>query len=122
MSRSGTTDRKRKAYRRGHNAEWLAAAWLMAKGYRWLARRYRTPIGEIDLIVKRGKTVAFVEVKARGDHGAAEDAVTAAAERRIRNAADIWLARHPDAEGLTFRFDIVLIAPWRRPKHLVNAF
>ncbi|HSM42749.1 MAG TPA: hypothetical protein VK862_18510, partial [Afifellaceae bacterium] len=60
--------------------------------------------------------------KARGGHEAAEDAVTAAAERRIRDAADIWVARHPDAQGLTFRFDMVLIAPWRRPKHVVNAF
>jgi putative endonuclease len=122
MSRPAAPVHKRRAYRRGHRAEWLAALWLTVQGYRLLARRYRTPLGEIDLIVKRGGTVAFVEVKARGDHDTAEDAVTAAAERRIRNAADIWLARHPDAEGLSFRFDIVLIAPWRRPKHLVNAF
>ncbi len=113
---------KKRAYRLGHVAEWAAALWLMAHGYRLLARRYRTKLGEIDLIVKRGGTVAFVEVKARASVEAAEDAITAAAERRIRNAADVWLARHPAAEGLTFRFDIVLIASWRLPKHLVNAF
>jgi putative endonuclease len=113
---------KRRAYRLGHHAEWLALLWLMLKGYRLLAHRYRTKLGEIDLIVKRGGTVAFVEVKARASHDAAEDSITVAAERRIRNAADIWLARHPDAEGLTFRFDVVLIAPWRAPKHLANAF
>lgn len=113
---------KKRAYRLGHHAEWLAVLWLMLKGYRLLARRYRTKLGEIDLIVKRGGTVAFVEVKARTSHDAAEDSITVAAERRIRNAADIWLARHPGAEGLTFRFDIVLIAPWRLPKHLANAF
>jgi putative endonuclease len=122
MINSTAPARKRRAYRLGHTAEWLAAAWLMAKGYRVLARRYRTKLGEIDLIVKRGATVAFVEVKARASHDAAEDAITGEAERRIRNAADIWLARHPKAEGLTFRFDVVLIAPWRAPKHLVNAF
>jgi putative endonuclease len=103
-------------------AEWIAAAWLMSRGYRLLARRYRTKLGEIDLIVKRGSTVAFVEVKNRATHEAAEDAITVAAEQRIRNAADIWLARHPAAEGLTFRFDIVLVSPWRLPKHLVHAF
>ena len=122
MTSELSASKKRRAYRLGHYAEWLAALWLMAKGYRLLARRYKTKLGEIDLIVKRGGTVAFVEVKARASHDAAEDAVTGAAEQRIRNAADIWLARHPRAEGLTFRFDIVLIAPWRAPKHLVNAF
>jgi len=122
MINSTAPAKKQRAYRLGHHAEWLAALWLMAKGYRLLARRYRTKLGEIDLIVKRGRTVAFVEVKARASVNAAEDAVTGEAERRIRNAADIWLARHPKAEGLTFRFDMVLIAPWRAPKHLVNAF
>lgn len=122
MAGSSVPASKRRAYRLGHHAEWLALLWLMLKGYRLLARRYRTKLGEIDLIVKRGGTVALVEVKARTSHDAAEDSITVAAERRIRNAADIWLARHPGAEGLTFRFDIVLIAPWRLPKHLANAF
>ena len=122
MTGGPSADRKRRAYRLGHAAEWAAALWLMAHGYRLLARRYRTKLGEIDLIVKRGRTVAFIEVKARASLEAAEDAVTAAAERRIRNAADIWLARHPAAQGLTFRFDFLLIAPWRLPKHVPNAF
>lgn len=122
MTESPVPAKKRRAYRLGHHAEWIAALWLMAMGYRLLARRYRTKLGEIDLIVKRGGTVAFVEVKARASHDSAEDSITGEAERRIRNAADIWLARHPRAEGLTFRFDVVLIAPWRLPKHLVNAF
>jgi putative endonuclease len=121
MTKSGKNKKKR-AYRLGHTAEWIAAFWLMAHGYRLLARRHRTKLGEIDLIVKRGRTIAFVEVKARASLEAAEDAITAAAEQRIRNAADIWLSRHPAAEGLTFRFDIVLIARWRLPKHLPNAF
>ncbi len=122
MTGGAQEGRKRRAYRLGHAAEWAAALWLMAHGYRLLARRYKTKLGEIDLIVKRGNIVAFVEVKARASLEAAEDAVTAAGERRIRNAADIWLARHPAAEGLTFRFDLLLIAPWRLPKHLPNAF
>ncbi len=113
--------RRQKAYRRGHFAEWTAAAWLLAHGYRMLARRYRTKLGEIDLIVRRGQIIAFVEVKARQSHEAADDAITGTAERRIRDAADIWLSRHPGAAGLSFRFDVVLIAPWRLPKHVPNA-
>ena len=95
---------------------------LCLKGYRLLARRYRTPLGEIDLIVKRGRLVAFVEVKARRTRGAALDAVGAAAERRIVGAADLWLARHPDAAGLDLRYDLVLVTPWRLPAHLPDAF
>ena len=78
--------------------------------------------GEIDLIVRRGQVVAFVEVKARQSRDAAVDAITGTAERRIRGAADIWLSRHPGAAGLSFQFDVVLIAPWRLPKHVPNAF
>jgi putative endonuclease len=115
--------RKRaRAYRLGHGAEWLAALLLMAKGYRLLARRYRTPLGEIDLVMRRGRTIAFVEVKARPTLQAAFDAVGPAAERRLNGAADIWLARHPDAASFDLRFDMVVVRPWRLPRHVANAF
>lgn len=113
---------RRAAYRHGLAAEIAAAAILSIKGYRLLARRYKTPLGEIDLIVKRGDLVAFVEVKARTSEAEALEAVGAAAERRIVGAADLWRARHPDAEGLHLRFDMVLVTPWRVPKHLPDAF
>jgi putative endonuclease len=113
---------RRAAYRHGLAAEIAAAALLSFKGYRLLARRYRTPLGEIDLIVKRGGLVAFVEVKARASDTEALDAVGPAAERRIVGAADLWRAKHPDAAGLDLRYDMVLVTPWRVPKHLPDAF
>jgi len=113
---------RRAAYRHGHLAELAAAALLLLKGYRLIARRYKTPLGEIDLVVKRGRLIAFVEVKARGSFGDALEAVGPAAERRIVGAADLWLAKHPDAVGLDLRYDIVAVAPWRIPEHVPDAF
>jgi len=113
---------RRRAFLRGFAAERLAALLLMAKGYRILARRYRTPLGEIDLIAKRGGTVVFVEVKRRASREAGEWAVTPRAERRIGAAASLWLSRHPAASQLTQRFDLVLVSPLRLPRHLPDAF
>ena len=113
---------RRRAFRHGHRAESLAALWLMLKGYRVLARRTRTPLGEIDLIVKRGGTIAFVEVKARESFAAADAALTRGSERRISAAADLWCARHPDSARFTQRFDLVLVAPFRLPRHIPDAF
>lgn len=110
------------AYRHGHVAEATAALLLMAKGFRLLARRYRTPLGEIDLIAKRGRRIIFVEVKARPTFDEALDAVGPASERRITDAADLWLARHPEAAGLDLRYDMILLAPWRLPRHVADAF
>ena len=110
------------AYRHGLSAEIAAAALLALKGYRLLARRYRTPLGEIDLVVKRGKVIAFVEVKARPTRAEALESVGAAAEYRIVGAADLWRAKHPDAAGLDLRYDMVLVTPWRLPQHLADAF
>ena len=113
---------RKNAYRHGHVAELLAALLLLAKGYRLLARRYKTPLGEIDLIAKRGRLVAFVEVKARPSQREALDSMGAMAERRMVDAADLWLAAHPDAAGLDIRYDLILVTPWRLPKHLPDAF
>ncbi len=113
---------RRRAYRFGLRAETVASFRLMLKGYRILARRYRTPAGEIDLIARRGKLIAFVEVKARRTMAEAAEALTPLAERRIATSADLWLARHPAASGLTMRFDLVLVAPWRLPTHIPDAF
>ena len=113
---------RRAAYRHGHLAEALAAALLLVKGFKLLARRYKTPLGEIDLIVKRGRLIAFVEVKARAFERDALESVGRAEERRMVDAADLWLAKHPDAAGLDLRYDMVVVAPWRLPKHLPDAF
>lgn len=95
---------------------------LLAKGYRPIARRYRTPLGEIDLIVKRGRTIAFIEVKARALERDALESVGTFTERRIVDAADLWLAKHPAASGYDLRYDVVVLTPWRLPRHIPDAF
>ncbi len=111
-----------KAYRRGHRGEWLASLALMLKGYRIVARRYRTKLGEIDLIARRGDLVLIVEVKARPSLIEAMEAVARSSERRIEGAADLWLARQPDHGRLSIRFDLVAVLPWRWPVHVENVF
>ncbi len=110
------------AYRRGHRSEWLAAAALMLKGYRIVARRYRTKLGEIDLIARRGDLVLIVEVKARPTLAAAMEAVGRSSERRIEAAADLWLARQEDFSRLSVRFDLVAVLPRRWPVHVPGVF
>lgn len=113
---------RRKAWRRGRWAEGLAALVLGLKGFRILARRFRTTSGEIDLIAKRGRLIAFVEVKARRNLDEARAALTPYGEQRIARAADLWIARHPAALACTLRFDVVLVAPRRFPRHITDAF
>jgi putative endonuclease len=110
------------AFQTGVSAESLAAAFLMAKGYRILMKRFRTPHGEIDLIAKRRNLVAFVEVKARATLDEAAYAVTPRQQARIINAAQAWLMAHPDHAEFELRFDAILIAPRRLPRHLLAAF
>lgn len=114
--------RRFRAYRRGHRSEWLAALALMVKGFRIVARRYRTKLGEIDLIARRGDLVLIVEVKARPTLAEAMDALGPYAERRIEGAADIWLTRQPDQARLSMRFDMVAVLPRRWPVHVEDAF
>ncbi len=116
------SEARQKAYRLGHRGEWLAAMALRLKGYRILARRYRTKLGEIDLIARRGDLVAIVEVKARPTVEAAMDAVSYHAQIRIERTADLWLARQPDHARLSLRFDLVAVLPRRWPVHVENLF
>jgi putative endonuclease len=111
-----------RAYRRGHRSEWLAALALMLKGYRISARRYRTKLGEIDLIARRGDLVAIVEVKARPTLADAMEAISRESAWRIEGAADLWLARQPDYARLSMRFDMVAVLPRRWPVHVENIF
>ncbi|MBB6012071.1 putative endonuclease [Aquamicrobium lusatiense] len=115
-------NRRKAAYRRGHYSEWLAALALMIKGYRILERRYRTRLGEIDLIARRGDLVLIVEVKARRSLVDAMEAIARQSERRIEAAADIWLSRQPDYGRFSLRFDMVAVLPWRWPVHVENIF
>lgn len=128
-----TTKRKRRdagaaapervaAFRTGLSAESRAAAYLIAKGYRILARRFRTPHGEIDIVARRRQLLAFIEVKARASLDEAAYAVTPRQQRRIIDAAQGWLMTHPEHADFGLRFDAMLIAPRRLPRHLIGAF
>ena len=110
------------AFQTGLSAESRAAACLLAKGDRILARRFRTPHGEIDIVARRRNLLAFVEVKARASLDEAAYAVTPRQQWRIVAAAQAWLIAHPEHAELELRFDAVLIAPRRLPRHLLAAF
>jgi putative endonuclease len=110
------------AFRTGLSAEGRAAAYLMVKGYRILAKRFRTPYGEIDIVARRRNLVAFVEVKARASLDEAAYAVTPRQRRRIVDAAQAWLMAHPEHADFELRFDAMLIAPRCLPRHLLAAF
>jgi putative endonuclease len=109
------------AFRTGLSAESRAAAFLMAKGYRILAKRFRTPHGEIDIVARRRNMIVFIEVKARSLDDAAY-AVTPRQQQRIIDAAQGWLMAHPEHADFELRFDAMLIAPRRLPRHLLAAF
>lgn len=115
-------DKRKHAQRRGLRAEAVAAWWLRLKGYRVLAKAKRMPVGELDLVVCRGRVVAFVEVKARHDVAQAAHAISANQRRRIQHAAEAFMAGRPDLDGFDMRFDAVLIQPWRWPLHLRDAW
>lgn len=108
----------------GHRGETLAALFLQLKLYRIVARRYKTPVGEIDLIVERFGVTVFVEVKARTRSGAPTEAEALGAvnRNRIVRAAQYYLMRNPRRYTAPMRFDVIFLAPWRLPRHLVNAF
>ena len=109
-------------YRRGVWAEWVALLWLMLQGYWPVARRYKTKVGEIDLILRRGNQLVFVEVKARAVMAEAAGAIRAASQARIARAAEWFLQAHPAYQAYAPRFDAVLLARGTWPQHLVNAF
>ncbi len=110
-----------RAFWRGHYAEFAAAAYMLAKGHRILARRFKTRIGEIDLIAKRGRRVVFIEVKHRATIEDCQAAVTPLTRRRVHGAADLWLARHQTFQNFDLGFDLIFIVPRQWPVHLVDA-
>ncbi len=127
MSRAGADPggRSHKAKRSGltgRRAEWLAILWLTAKGYRLLERRFGGKGGEIDLVMKRGRTVAFVEVKARRHLDDATIAITAKKQRLVERRIRHWLSRNAWAASHHLRADAVFLAPWRLPRHVPAAF
>jgi putative endonuclease len=114
--------RRVRARARGIWAERLAAAALALKGYRVVARGFSCAGGEIDIVARRRRTLAFVEVKYRRDADAAPEAVTATKRRRIEHAARVYLTIHPGDAASDIRFDAVLLSPWRWPRHVAGAW
>ena len=110
------------AFRVGISAESRAAAFLIAKGFRILARRWRSPLGEIDIVARRRHLLVFAEVKARASLAEAAESVDERQRRRIAAAAEIWLAANPDKAIFDVRFDAILVAPGKIPRHIPAAF
>ena len=110
------------AFRFGISAESRAAAFLIAKGFRILARRWRSALGEIDIVARRRHLLVFAEVKARASLDEAAESVSDRQRRRIAAAAEIWLAANPDQTIRDIRFDAILVAPGKIPRHIPAAF
>lgn len=106
----------------GRTAEVIAAVWLMAKGYQILGFRLRLPQGEIDLLARRGRVLAVVEVKARPTVGECIDAVTPRQRERLRRAAAAVTRRRARLSSLTPRLDLFALAPGSRPRHIPDAW
>ena len=108
-------------YLRGMIAEIYVMGYLMAKGYRIIAWRYKTPVGEIDIIAKRGQILAFIEVKLRMDLDSGLYAITPRMQHRIGRAAGYFMASHPRFLAVSQRFDAVAVYGFRL-RHLDNAW
>ena len=120
--RGGARAARQEAEGSGRRGERLAAWWLRLKGYRILARAFRTKVGEIDLVARRGSVLAFVEVKLRASLAGAAFSITPRQKKRIARAALAFLQRHPELAPLSPRFDAILIAPRRWPRHIEGAW
>lgn len=111
---------KQKSYRFGLYSEDIAAWFLRAKGYQIIESRHRNKLGEIDLVVKRGKTIVMVEVKARSK--SQNEVVHKQQQERISRAASLFVAKRKEFANLSVRFDVIKITPWQLPKHIENAW
>jgi putative endonuclease len=121
-----TTERRKlrgaKARRRGHFAEALAVAYLRLKGYRVLERNWRSKLGEIDILVKKGGVLVLVEVKTRSDTGLARGALLPQQRQRLMRALGHYLKTRPELSGLDLRCDVVALGPLGWPIHLKDAW
>ena len=113
--------KRQRAERQGREGEGRAALWLQMKGWRVLDRRRKTPLGEIDLVCKRGGVVAFVEVKWRTTGEGLDTAIDAYRLKRVAAATEAVAHRYA-RPGDTIRIDVLLLAPGRWPRHIVNAW
>jgi putative endonuclease len=122
MRRSNSNPERRRAERAGRRAETIAAWYLRAKFYAIVKQRYKTPVGEIDIIATRGRTTIFVEVKSRKNPRMEFDALASVNRHRIVQAAKFFLAQNPQLVENSLRFDVIFLAPFIWPHHLRGAF
>lgn len=122
MKDNPKTLKRKRAQQWGHVSEWIAVISLILKGYRILKMRYKTKLGEVDIIARKGDLIIMVEVKARRTIQEAFDAVTSTSQRRIESAGDLWLASQKNAHLLSVRYDIIAVRPWKWPTQYENAF
>ena len=109
-------------YKRGQRSEFWAMVWLKFKGYHILARRHRTPVGEIDIIARKHNTVSFIEVKRRGTIDLAASSIPHHQRKRIARAALYWIGKNKSFEQSEMSLDVILIAPFKLPVHIKGAF
>lgn len=117
-----TAARRRIAWRRGRVGESVCVAWLILHGYRIIGTRMRSPVGEIDIAARRGRTLAVIEVKVRDSRAAALGSVGRRQQRRLRRAAEWLIAGRTELASLDIRFDVMAVAPWRLPVHVIDAW
>jgi putative endonuclease len=117
-----TRSDRQKRHEAGRVAETISAWLLRLKGYKILAHRFKTPVGEIDLIARRASVIAFIEVKSRPSADEALEAVSARQRHRIARAAMVFLQGRPDLAAKDMRFDLILVTPGKIPHHIVDAW
>lgn len=110
------------AHRLGRYAEMLCCIILWLKLYRVINRRYKTKLGEIDIVAVCGRSLVFVEVKARANTQQAAGAISKNQQDRLSRAAQVFLAHRPQYASFHIRFDAMLVTPWHLPRHILNAF
>ncbi len=113
--------KRQQAEARGRKGEAYAALWLRMKGWQILGERVRTPVGEVDIVARRGKLIAFVEVKTRATDAELDHAIDDYRLRRVAAAAEILTPRFA-SDGEDVRIDVILLAPRSLPRHLVNVW
>lgn len=113
--------KRRQAERWGRKGETLAGWWLRCQGWRIVARRVKTPMGEVDLVARRGRIVAFIEVKTRATAAELDLAIDRHRLTRVAAAANALAPRFA-RNGEDIRIDVLLLAPWRLPRHIANAW
>lgn len=109
------------AERRGRRGETLAAWWLRLCGWRILAQRIKVKVGEVDLIARKGRTVAFIEVKWRREAALLGEAIDAHRLRRVARAAEMLAGKYT-GPGDDVRIDVILMAPGKWPHRIANAW